>query len=238
MLREGWDVRNVTTIVPLRPYSSKAEILPEQTLGRGLRRITPPGGANEIVTVVDHPSFASLYQQELAQEGLPIEMVDVDEIPRTTVSIYPDEGRKDVKALEILVPRLSSGHRIVPTVDGHHPGGGPSRHSRPTSRFLLATEVKTEIDYEGRQLLTGEIVERMKIHIELLDSGIGAISYYRQQLEMICKVRGTHAAIAPLCRHSSRKCSLRERPTCSSRNLLPGSAIPMSASTSGRSLCL
>jgi len=43
MLREGWDVRNVTTIVPLRPFSSKAEILPEQTLGRGLRRMTYPG---------------------------------------------------------------------------------------------------------------------------------------------------------------------------------------------------
>lgn len=42
MLRESWDVRNVTTIVPLRPYSSKANILPEQTLGRGLRRMTPP----------------------------------------------------------------------------------------------------------------------------------------------------------------------------------------------------
>ena len=26
MLREGWDVRNVTTIVPLRAYSSKANI--------------------------------------------------------------------------------------------------------------------------------------------------------------------------------------------------------------------
>src|SRR5439155_25955977 len=39
MLREGWDVRNVTTIVPLRPYTSKANILPEQTLGRGLRRM-------------------------------------------------------------------------------------------------------------------------------------------------------------------------------------------------------
>jgi len=45
MLREGWDVRNVTTIVPLRPYTSKANILPEQTLGRGLRRMTPPGEA-------------------------------------------------------------------------------------------------------------------------------------------------------------------------------------------------
>ena len=38
MLKEGWDVRNVTTIVGLRAFSSQANILPEQTLGRGLRR--------------------------------------------------------------------------------------------------------------------------------------------------------------------------------------------------------
>ena len=37
MLREGWDVQSVTVIVGLRPYSAKANILPEQTLGRGLR---------------------------------------------------------------------------------------------------------------------------------------------------------------------------------------------------------
>jgi type III restriction enzyme len=197
MLREGWDVRNVTTIVPLRPYSSEANILPEQTLGRGLRRITPPGGANEIVTVVDHPSFASLYQQELAQEGLPIEMVDVEEIPRTTVSIYPDEARKDVKALEILVPRLSGGHRIVPTVAGITMDEVKEAF-KPYKALPLASGIKTEIQYEGRQLFTGEIVERMKFDIPLLESGIGAISYYRRQLEMICKVRGMHAAIAPL----------------------------------------
>ena len=35
MLREGWDVQSVTVIVGLRPYSSKANILPEQTVGRG-----------------------------------------------------------------------------------------------------------------------------------------------------------------------------------------------------------
>jgi type III restriction enzyme len=39
MLKEGWDVRNVTTIVGLRAYVAKANILPEQTLGRGLRRM-------------------------------------------------------------------------------------------------------------------------------------------------------------------------------------------------------
>ena len=37
MLREGWDVRNVTVVLGLRPFTAKAEILPEQVIGRGLR---------------------------------------------------------------------------------------------------------------------------------------------------------------------------------------------------------
>ncbi|CAA9283773.1 MAG: Type III restriction-modification enzyme helicase subunit, partial [uncultured Chloroflexia bacterium] len=37
MLREGWDVRNVTVVLGLRPFSSNANILPEQAVGRGLR---------------------------------------------------------------------------------------------------------------------------------------------------------------------------------------------------------
>lgn len=39
VLKEGWDVKNVTTIVGLRTFTSKAKILPEQTLGRGLRKM-------------------------------------------------------------------------------------------------------------------------------------------------------------------------------------------------------
>ena len=37
VLREGWDVKNVTTIIGLRAYSAESKILPEQTLGRGVR---------------------------------------------------------------------------------------------------------------------------------------------------------------------------------------------------------
>ncbi|MGQ0779468.1 MAG: hypothetical protein ACT4NY_34465 [Pseudonocardiales bacterium] len=60
MLREGWDVRNVSVIVPLRPYTAEAKILPEQTLGRGLRRMTPPGsGVDEQLVVIEHEAFAS-----------------------------------------------------------------------------------------------------------------------------------------------------------------------------------
>ncbi|MHA1395652.1 MAG: DEAD/DEAH box helicase, partial [Promethearchaeota archaeon] len=39
MLREGWDVQNVTICLGLRPFTSKAQILPEQAIGRGLRLI-------------------------------------------------------------------------------------------------------------------------------------------------------------------------------------------------------
>ena len=41
MLREGWDVKNVTTVVGLRPFGADSKILPEQTIGRGLRPVVP-----------------------------------------------------------------------------------------------------------------------------------------------------------------------------------------------------
>ncbi len=40
MLREGWDVRGVTVVLGLRPFTSDAKILPEQAVGRGLRLMT------------------------------------------------------------------------------------------------------------------------------------------------------------------------------------------------------
>ncbi|WP_205370855.1 DEAD/DEAH box helicase [Thermoleptolyngbya sp. PKUAC-SCTB121] len=197
MLREGWDVRNVTTIVPLRPYSSKANILPEQTLGRGLRRMTPPGQANELVTVVEHPAFASLYQQELAQEGLPLEIVELDRVPATTISIFPDEAHKDVNALNIQIPSLSAGFRIVPKLEGLTIQD-VKKAFKPYRPLPLGKQGNNEIQYEGRHLFTGEVVEKLQLNLPLLASGVGAVSYYVKQLETICKLRGLHPILAPL----------------------------------------
>lgn len=71
MLKEGWDVRNVKVIVPLRPCDSRT--LTEQLLGRGLRRMfrpywTPDGelrdqGIHEGLYVIRHPSFAAVINQ-------------------------------------------------------------------------------------------------------------------------------------------------------------------------------
>jgi type III restriction enzyme len=197
MLREGWDVRNVTTIVPLRPYSSKANILPEQTLGRGLRRMTPPGQASELVTVIEHPAFASLYAQELAQEGLPIEIVDIDRVPATTISIFPDEAHKDVNHLDIQIPTLSAGYRIVPKLEGLTLQD-VKKAFKPYKPLPLSKQGSSEIQYEGRHLFTGEVIQKLQLNLPLLESGIGAVSYYVKQLETICKLRGLHAILAPL----------------------------------------
>ena len=197
MLREGWDVRNVTTIVPLRPYSSKANILPEQTLGRGLRRMTPPGQANEVVAVVEHPAFTSLYKEQLAQEGVFVETPDVETIRATTVTIYPDELKKDLKTLDLLIPRLTPEHRIVPVLEGLTLAEVEKTFAR-YKKLPLGSARAESIDYEGRHLITNEIVERMKVKLPLLENGFTAVSFYREELEAACGIRGTHAVLAPL----------------------------------------
>lgn len=196
MLREGWDVRNVTTIVPLRPYSSAANILPEQTLGRGLRRMTPPGQANELVTVIEHPAFASLYAQELEQEGLPIEVIDVDKVPATTVTIFPDES-KDLGKLDITLPSLSAAHEIQPKLEGL--AIAEVREKFATYKALpLGSKGAAEVTYEGRHLITDEVVEQMKVSLPLLRNGLTAISFYVRELEAACKVQSAHPVLAPL----------------------------------------
>lgn len=69
-LKEGWDVTNLYTIVPLR--ASASDILTEQTLGRGLR--LPYGkrtgvDAVDTLTVIAHDRFAQVID-EVRKSGL------------------------------------------------------------------------------------------------------------------------------------------------------------------------
>jgi len=198
MLREGWDIRNVTTIVPLRPLTAKSRILPEQTLGRGLRRMTPPGAsqAAEVVTVVEHPAFFDLYRDELSQEGLDIPIVNIEDVPQTTLTIFPDTT-KDLAALDLPIPRLTQGYTIQPELTDLTFDDIRDAFSKFKPLPLGQPEDK-EINYEGRHLITDEVVEQMKIRLPLLADGMGAISFYREELERAAKIRGTHAKLAPL----------------------------------------
>src|SRR5207248_10095850 len=80
MLREGWDVQSVTVIVGLRPYTSKANILPEQTIGRGLRlmfRGMERGSYVEHVDVIGNKTFIEFVEQLEREEELKLDTFDV-----------------------------------------------------------------------------------------------------------------------------------------------------------------
>jgi type III restriction enzyme len=109
MLKEGWDVRNVTTIVGLRTFQLPGNILPEQTLGRGLRKMYP-GGVEEYVSVVGTDRFME-FVESLQQEGIVFERKPMGEGtgPKTPLMIEVDteNERKNLDALDIALPRLT-----------------------------------------------------------------------------------------------------------------------------------
>lgn len=64
MLKEGWDVRNLYTIIPLRAATSKT--LREQTIGRGLRLPYGERTGNvkvDTLTIVAHDKFTELVEE-------------------------------------------------------------------------------------------------------------------------------------------------------------------------------
>ena len=109
VLKEGWDVRNVTTIVGLRAYSAASNILPEQTLGRGLRKMYP-GGLEEYVSVVGTDAFMD-FVESIQAEGVVLERKPMGEGTEAktplVVEIDKENDKKDLGALDIEIPVLT-----------------------------------------------------------------------------------------------------------------------------------
>lgn len=109
MLREGWDVRNVTTIVGLRPYGADAQILPEQTIGRGLRKMFPLDVREELV-IVGTPNFLQ-FVEDLKTEGVEFQYSAMGGNSRAKapviVEVDKDNPAKNLDELDIPVPSLS-----------------------------------------------------------------------------------------------------------------------------------
>lgn len=198
MLREGWDVRNVTTIVPLRPYAAKSGILPEQTLGRGLRRMFPLGDTPELVTVIEHPAFRKLYEDELAQEGLDIAVLPVREVFKQTVTIFVDHEHKDVEALEIEIPLVSDAVETTQELQGLTFDEVREAFRARFQPLPIGTKREGPIEYQERHLFTDEIITSMKLDAGLLNNAWSAPAYFAQMLGRACRISNPHQALAPL----------------------------------------
>ncbi len=71
MLREGWDVRNVTVVLGLRPFTAKAEILPEQVIGRGLRLMSGVSpDRTQTLEVLGTRNLLNVLRTQLEAEGV------------------------------------------------------------------------------------------------------------------------------------------------------------------------
>ena len=109
MLREGWDVRNVTTIVGLRPFKADSKILPEQAIGRGLRKMfgfdTP-----EKLVVVGTPAFLE-FVESLKTEGVEFQYSPMGKGSKgktpVIIEVDKDNPNKNIDELDIPIPQLS-----------------------------------------------------------------------------------------------------------------------------------
>lgn len=105
MLREGWDVQNVTVVVGLRPFSSKSDILPEQAIGRGLRLMfRGQAGYEERVDIIGNKAFLDFVDDLEKLEGVSFQAFDPTKERLSITTIEPVPGRSE---FDIGIPELS-----------------------------------------------------------------------------------------------------------------------------------
>lgn len=106
MLREGWDVRNVTVVLGLRPFTAKAEILPEQVIGRGLRLMTQVSpDRTQTLEVLGTRNLLNVLRNQLEAEGVGVASTKSN--PPLPIIIEPVQERlKYDIAIPITKPSL------------------------------------------------------------------------------------------------------------------------------------
>ncbi len=106
MLREGWDVRNVSVVLGLRPFTAKTEILPEQVIGRGLRLMTSIGPERtQTLEVLGTRNLLKVLRDQLEAEGVGVKSTSNAPPLPVTISPVMEKIEHDIQ-IPITKPRL------------------------------------------------------------------------------------------------------------------------------------
>lgn len=195
MLREGWDVKNVCIIVPLRPYSAASQILPEQTLGRGLRRMFPIGSGDEReeLLVVDHEAFADFWRQEVGEEDIPLQVTRESQFKQMAITVVADPDK--VPEFDVMIPRLS------PVLVRELPDLNELKIEDLTvRRFSLALEGLADepIHYAVRDMDSWDVVGRGDIERDFSLDPVGYLNFVCDLILRECRLRGLSDGFAKL----------------------------------------
>jgi type III restriction enzyme len=116
MLREGWDVKNVSVVLGLRPFTSKAKILPEQAVGRGLRlmeNISPD--RTQTLEVLGTKAFEDFVRQ-LEMEGVGIKTVTKPPAPPIKIEPVQEKIKYDI-AIPLTRPVYLHDYKKLSSID-------------------------------------------------------------------------------------------------------------------------
>lgn len=167
MLKEGWDVKNVTTIVGLRPYAADSKILPEQTLGRGLRRMFfGRDDVEEYVSVVGTPAFMD-FVESIKGEGVILEKkamgTGAKPIAPMVIEVDKDNPKKNIDKLDIEIPVMS------PRIQREY----KNLAELDVSKFgNEKVKVKTFSEEEKREIVFKDVVGEKTHHTTILSGDI------------------------------------------------------------------
>jgi len=194
MLREGWDVQSVTVIVGLRPYTSKANILPEQTVGRGLRLMFRGAtGYIERVDVIGNKTFIEFVEQLEREEDIELETFKLgDKVHIVTIAPDPKKQDKDIP-IPVLSPILTRKKSLAEEIAGLDVSTLdcpvlPRKQDDPAAKTFR---------YEGYDIITLQKLVEREYSIPEPQTAEEVIGYYARRIAQDVKLPSQFSALAP-----------------------------------------
>ncbi len=196
MLREGWDVKNVTVVVGLRPYTAKANILPEQAIGRGLRLMfrDDPTGYTERVNIIGNKKFLDFVNDLEKLEELKLDTFELGKDKLRILTIMPLEGRSEFDiGLPVLTPSLVRKKSLADEIAaldvmGFNSIRLPEGDEDPRSKTFT---------YEGYDIITLIKEFEREYTIPEPQTAQEVIGYYARRIAEAVKLPAQFAALAP-----------------------------------------
>jgi type III restriction enzyme len=196
MLREGWDVQNVTVVVGLRPYSSKANILPEQTIGRGLRlmfRGENPG-YTERVDIIGTPGFMDFVSNLEQLEQVELGEFEVGKDKLTILSIQPDPEKA---AYDIAIPQLTPYLARKKSIAAEIEALDVRRFVCPPFPRKAGDDAERQFHYEGLDFVTLEREFNREYALPTPQTANEVVGFVARQIAADLKLPSQFAVLAP-----------------------------------------
>ena len=196
MLREGWDVQNVTVVLGLRPYTAKANILPEQAIGRGLRLMFRDLNPDytEHVDIIGNQKFLDFVDDLEKLEELQLDTFELGKDKLRIVTIMPLEERKEFDiGMPVLTPTLVRKKSLAEEI------AALDVMSFQTMLLPLTPDDPNNktFRYEGHDIITLQKIVERDYKVPEPQTAQELIGYYARRIAEAVKLPSQFASLAP-----------------------------------------